>query len=115
MNTPTSSSSPPSTSPRPAIAAGFSQELTAHAYALLDAYVYGFAVQESSLPFSGSATVGDVAGPMAERMATGDYAHLVEMTNSYYLQPGYDFGHEFTFGLDLILEALALRLAAQPT
>jgi len=28
-------------------------ELTAHAYALLDAYVYGFALQEASTPSRG--------------------------------------------------------------
>ena len=33
--------------------AGFSLELTAHAYALIDSYVYGFALQEASLPFEG--------------------------------------------------------------
>ena len=32
-------------------AGGFSIALTAHAYALIDSYVYGFALQEASLPF----------------------------------------------------------------
>ena len=32
--------------------AGFSVEMTAHAYALLDSYVYGFALQEAALPFT---------------------------------------------------------------
>ena len=41
-----------------------------------------------------------------ERMAAGEYPHLVEMATSYYLQPGYDFGDEFRFGLDLILDGL---------
>ena len=31
--------------------AGFSIELAAHAFSVLDSYVYGFALQESSLPF----------------------------------------------------------------
>jgi len=31
--------------------AGFSVALTAHAYSLLDSYIYGFALQEASLPF----------------------------------------------------------------
>ena len=57
-------------------AAGFSPELTAHAYALLDSYVYGFALQEASLPFEGRESVGDVAGPIMERMAAGEYPHL---------------------------------------
>ena len=45
-------------------AAGFSVEMTAHAYALLDAYVYGFAIQEAALPFEGPDTVAEVAEPM---------------------------------------------------
>jgi AcrR family transcriptional regulator len=90
-------------------AAGFSRELTAHAYALLDAYVYGFAIQEASLPFEGPDGVGDVADPIMELTATGAYPHMVDMVTSYYLRPGYDFGDEFEFGLDLVLDALAVR------
>jgi AcrR family transcriptional regulator len=87
-------------------AAGFSPELTAHAYALLDSYTYGFALQEVGLPFNGSDTVADVAEPIMERFSTGEYPHLVEMATDYYLQPGYDFGDEFEWGLNLILDAL---------
>ncbi|MEU4605544.1 TetR/AcrR family transcriptional regulator [Kribbella sp. NPDC023972] len=87
-------------------AAGFSRELTAHAYALLDSYTYGFALQEVGLPFNGSDTVADVAEPIMERFSTGEYPHLVEMATDYYLQPGYDFGDEFEWGLNLILDAL---------
>lgn len=87
-------------------AAGFSAEMTAHAYALLDAYVYGFALQEASLPFEGPDGVQAVAEPIMQLMATGAYPHLVEMATSYYTQPGYDFGKEFDFGLNLIFDAL---------
>jgi AcrR family transcriptional regulator len=89
--------------------AGFSLELTAHAYALIDSYVYGFALQEASLPFEGPDSVGGVAEPIMELMATGAYPTMVEMAQSYYLQPGYDFADEFEFGLDLILDGLAAR------
>src|SRR3954454_3062910 len=51
--------------------AGFSLALTAHAYALLDSYVYGFALQEASLPFEGPDGVGDVAESIMKRMAEG--------------------------------------------
>ncbi len=91
-------------------AAGFSREMTAHAYALLDAFVYGFAIQETSLPFEGSDSVGEVAEPIMDLMAAGDYPHLVDMATSYYLEPGYDFGDEFTFGLDLVLDSLGTSL-----
>jgi AcrR family transcriptional regulator len=93
-------------------AAGFSAAMTAHAYALIDSYVYGFALQEASLPFEGPGGVSDVAGPILELMAAGEYPHLADMATSYYLQPGYDFGDEFRFGLDLILDGLARSHAA---
>ena len=88
-------------------AAGFSLEMTAHAYALLDSYTYGYALQEAGLPFEGPETVSDVAVPIMDRFATGEYPHLVEMASDYYLRPGYDFGDEFEFGLRLILDGLA--------
>ena len=51
--------------------AGFSIEMTAHAYALIDSYVYGFALQEAALPFEGSDTVAAVAGSMIEEFSSG--------------------------------------------
>ena len=90
--------------------AGFSVEMTAHCYALLDSYIYGFALQEASLPFDGADTVADVAEPMMQQFAADAYPHLVEMTTEYVLQPGYDFGNEFEFGLGVILDTLASSL-----
>ena len=86
--------------------AGFSVEMTAHAYALLDSYIYGFALQEASLPFEGADTAVEVAEPMMQQFPTDAYPHLIEMATEYILQPGYDFGNEFQFGLDVILRAL---------
>lgn len=94
--------------------AGFSPELTAHAYALLDSYTYGFALQEIGLPFDGSDTVADVAEPIMQGISAGDYPHLVEMATDYYLRPGYDFGDEFDWGLTLILDALAMSATVAP-
>ena len=94
-------------------AAGFSTALTAHAYALLDSYVYGFALQEASLPFEGPDGPAEVAEPILGLMLAGGYGHMVDMARDHYLQPGYDFGDEFDFGLDLVLDGLAARLAAE--
>jgi AcrR family transcriptional regulator len=90
--------------------AGFSVEMTAHAYALLDSYVYGFALQEAALPFTGPDTAAEVAEPMMQQFPADAYPHLVELTTEYVLLPGYDFGDEFEFGLDVILDALTSRL-----
>ena len=86
--------------------AGFSLPLTAHAYALLDSYVYGFALQEASLPFDSPETISEVAGQMMEQFASGQYPHLMEMATDHALLPGYAFGDEFAFGLELILDGL---------
>ena len=85
---------------------GLSLEMTAHAYALLDSYTYGFALQEASLPAAGGAEMADLAAALIEPLPRGDFPNLTEFTTQYVLQPGYDFRAEFEFGLDLILDGL---------
>lgn len=84
---------------------GFSIELTAHAYAVLDGYVYGFALQEAHLPFGGGEEFVELATGMMADFFEG-YPHLAELTTEYVLRPGYDFGASFEVGLDLILNGL---------
>jgi Tetracyclin repressor-like, C-terminal domain len=90
--------------------AGFTVALTAHAYALLDSYIYGFALQEASLPFKGPETVDDVADPILQQFPAGEYPHFLEMATEHVLKPGYDFADEFEFGLTVILDALTRLL-----
>ena len=85
---------------------GLSLEMTAHAYALLDSYVYGFALQEANLPATGGTEMADLAETIIEPLPADVYPHLTEFTIGYVVQPGYDFRAEFEFGLDLILDAL---------
>lgn len=87
--------------------AGFSVALTAHAYALLDSYIYGFALQEAALPFQGRDTASEITAPIVELFAAGEYPYMVEIATEHVLKPGYDFGDEFEIGLTVILEALA--------
>jgi AcrR family transcriptional regulator len=86
--------------------AGFSLEMTAHAYALIDAFIYGFALQEASLPATEGAEMADLAETIMEPFADGEYPYLQEFTTHHVLQPGYDFGAEFEFGLSLVLDGL---------
>jgi AcrR family transcriptional regulator len=89
-------------------AGGFSSAATAHAYALLDAFLYGHAIQEASLPFEGPEGPAEVAPQVAESMAlVGEFPHLTEMIESYYLRPGYDFADEFQLGLDAVLDSFS--------
>jgi len=91
--------------------AGFPVEMTAHAYALIDSYVYGFALSEASLPINGSETVAEVAGPMMEMIPAADFPYLAEFSAEHVMRPDYDFGNEFEFGLDLVLDGLDARVA----
>jgi len=86
--------------------AGFPVALTAHAFSAIDAYVYGFALQERSLPFETVEQAEEVGRQMFARMPPGAFPHLVELTVEHILQPGYDYGDEFEYGLDLVLDGL---------
>jgi AcrR family transcriptional regulator len=86
--------------------AGFSIEMAAHAYSALDSYIYGFALQEASLPFDTAAETAEVAEMIFKQFPADEYPHLTELTVEHVLQPGYDYGNEFEFGLDLILDGL---------
>jgi len=90
--------------------AGFSVPMTAHAFALLDSYIYGFALSEASLPINGPETVAEVAESMMLQYLVKDYPHLAEFSSEHILKPGYDFGAEFNFGLALILDGLSRSL-----
>lgn len=85
---------------------GLSVEQTAHAYALLDSFIYGFALQESSRPVTGGEELAELAGEITEMFSENEYPHLMELTTEHVMQPGYDFADEFDFGLDLILDGL---------
>ncbi len=87
-------------------AGGFDIAMAAHAYSLLDSYIYGFALTKLNLPFQSSEEVGDVAEAMLAPFPAGEYPHLLEILTDHVMQPGYDYGDEFELGLDLILGAL---------
>jgi AcrR family transcriptional regulator len=86
--------------------AGFSLELAAHAYAALDSYIYGFALQERSLPFDTPQETAELAPVMLARFPADKYPHLAEFTFGHVMRSGYDFGDEYEFGLGLILDGL---------
>ena len=92
--------------------AGFSVAMTAHAYALLDSYIYGFALSETALPINGPETVAEVAEAMMHQHPLDDYPYLAEFSTEHILQPDYDFGSEFDYGLEVILDGLAQSLSA---
>jgi AcrR family transcriptional regulator len=86
--------------------AGFSVALTAHAFSALDSYIYGFALQQRSLPFETGEQMAELAEAILAQFPAEAYPHLAELTVQHVLQPGYDYGDEFEFGLDLVLDGL---------
>jgi AcrR family transcriptional regulator len=89
--------------------AGFSVDMAAHAYSILDGYIYGFTLTELTLPFNNSEAVpgvAEVAGKILEGFRPGEYPYLAEMAIDRAMKPGYDYGDEFEFGLDLILDGI---------
>jgi hypothetical protein len=44
---------------------------------------------------------------MLEPFRPDEYPHMVELLTEHVMKPGYDYGEEFDYGLDLILDGLA--------
>jgi AcrR family transcriptional regulator len=93
--------------------AGFSVEMAAHAYSVLDSYIYGFTLNELTLPFESSDKVAEVAGNIMREFAAGEYPYLAEMAVEHAMKPGYNYGDEFEFGLDLIIDGLERAYSAE--
>jgi AcrR family transcriptional regulator len=88
--------------------AGFTVALAAHAYALVDSYVYGFALQEATLP------IGPEPHVAAAEVVAGVetiYPHLARFASEL-VTPSYRFGDEFDFGLSVVLDGIEAALTA---
>jgi AcrR family transcriptional regulator len=92
---------------------GFSVSMAAHAFSALDSYIYGFALQEASLPFEAGAPTAELVQQVVPKMLPTEYPHLSEFTHEHVLKPGYNYGKEFEFGIDLILDGLERFLAVK--
>jgi len=100
--------------------AGFSLEMTIQAYSVLDAYIYGFALQEKTVPFDSAEDAAAVAQDQVRQLEAqaqeqqlaglpDEYPHIAEVVAGHVAKVGYDFGHAFEYGLVLILDALEPR------
>jgi len=85
--------------------AGFSVVMAAHAFSVIDGYVYGFALQQINIPLQSREQVAEVGEDILRRLK-GAFPHLAEMITDHAMKPGYDYAAEFEFGLDLILDGL---------
>jgi AcrR family transcriptional regulator len=89
--------------------AGFSAAIATHAFNLVDSYVLGFALQETSFPFSNAEELAAVGGDLLAQVPVDEYPSLVRV-GAELLASGFDYGNEFEFGLDLILDGIARAL-----
>jgi AcrR family transcriptional regulator len=89
-------------------AAGFSVEMTVHAYSVQDAYIYGFALQDVDMAPASAEEFAAEAQRQAQAYQAewADLPHLVEVVGGHVATAGYDPAGEFLFGLDLILDGL---------
>jgi|SRR5690606_5582516 len=88
---------------------GFSVPLAAHAFSVLDAYVYGFVVSEAGLPV-GADGMEPVLDHMEDVLPEGEYPHLRELMAFHMRGRDHRYGEEFEPGLELILDGLEQRL-----
>lgn len=94
--------------------AGFSVEMTIHAYSVQDAYIYGFALQERTL----ANDTREEWMAVSERILRDStsmidvYPHSAEILR-HIAEQGFSHEEEFVFGLDLILDGLAHRLGSE--
>ena len=83
--------------------AGFSAAMATHASNLVDSYVLGFALQETSFPFSNAEELAAVGEELLAQVPGDEYPSFVRV-GAELLASGFDYADEFEFGLDLILD-----------
>lgn len=96
------------------LGAGFSIALAAHAMSLVDSYVHGFAQQEASLPTDDAGDISVATEAILEQTQRMQaFPNLSRMGRELVMQPGYAYGNEFEFGIELIIDGLQAALARE--
>jgi AcrR family transcriptional regulator len=85
--------------------AGFSPELTHHAYHALDSHITGFTLWQVSFTFD-TADLAELGAAFLRQLPVDEYPFLAEHVEQHMTPPSEDDESEFEFGLDLILDGL---------
>ena len=93
---------------------GVPVEVAALAFATLDAYVYGFALQELAIPRRPDEGWDELADDVLSQQPMDEFPHLAAFAAEVVAEPDYDFAANFEPGLDLVLEAFARRVEPAP-
>ncbi|MDX2376506.1 TetR/AcrR family transcriptional regulator [Microbacterium sp. LRZ72] len=90
------------------IGTGFPLPIIAHGIAVVDAFVYGFALQEAALPFGDDASgdLTEASEQIVVPLSPERYPSLLRFTAEHVMQPGYDFADSFEAGLDFVLDGV---------
>ena len=83
---------------------GFDGRTATRVYNLLDSYIYGFALQEATLPFSSPEEMASMSAEMLAGVADA-YPQLARVQREL-VASGFDYADEFEAGLDIIMSAL---------
>jgi len=90
--------------------AGFSIEMSARAFSILDSYVYGFGRQQLNLSAGSDMSPEEMAEAFSHAIPADEYPYLREMVD-YAITSVHDDSADFEFGLSLILDGLERLLA----
>ena len=86
--------------------AGFTLEMAARAFSVLDSYIYGFGRQQLNMASASDLEPEEMAEAFLRALPADEYPYLREMVVDYAMSSGHDEDADFEFGLDLILDGL---------
>ena len=93
--------------------AGFSPNLTHHAYHAIDSHITGFTLWQVGMPFRTREELVDLAAGFLSRIPVDEFPYIVEHAQEHIAPPDPREKPEFEFGLDLILDGLERLRAAE--
>jgi AcrR family transcriptional regulator len=86
--------------------AGFSPDMTHHAYHALDSHITGFTLWQVSMPFETKEELVDLAEGFLREIPADEYPYVIEHAYQHLADSAPSGKTEFEFGLDLILDGL---------
>ena len=86
--------------------AGFSADMTHHAFHALDSHITGFTLWQVSMPFETKEELVDLAEGFMQSIPADEYPYIIEHAEQHIAPSSPDGKSEFEFGLDLILDGL---------
>jgi AcrR family transcriptional regulator len=86
--------------------AGFSADMTHHAFHALDSHITGFTLWQVNMPFETKAELIDMAESFLRQIPADTYPYIVEHAEQHLSPSSPDGATEFEFGLQLILDGL---------